>query len=197
MKRKIILYLAILLVSLMYVIPFFAKESEVKTTVEVKGETTTFTSYYIYEDNQLVELKDDVKEADLKLEFQIQTRQIENYISKISVQYQYDWIKTPINRFCDVMSVAWDSDKFELDEMTFEKADLYAKQNKTYEFNHENRGTSYSPQSVTWDADLLGLHHNVNGLSGFGKFDLIPRVQVPIQTSIHLHGSYTHKFLGI
>jgi len=160
------------------------------------------TYYYDLENEELTLIENEnarqIPEADLRLTFLISTFKNNNYVTRVNVCFQYEWLNLPVWRFTDRIAVAWNDSNFELDATSFEKHDYYrlTGSNEPVQHSYERRGTSFSEKGVSWDADLAGYQTTANSLYGWGGFNLVPKTNVSVGASLTLYAQYVHMWLN-
>lgn len=203
MIKKIKKFLSLLLSMYLLSFPIAPVILNAEEDVEIKGETQIVHQYYkVDEINQIMipmsEAERQISEEDLYLSLSVAPfENSKGEITRIAIYFHYDWKKIPANRFSDALAIAWDHDDFRLDEDTFEKHDYYndTVSGEVVEFDYSTRGTSFSPNGVSWDANLPGWHLNAMDLHGFGGGSIVPTKPIKIDRIV-VFAEYVHLYAG-
>lgn len=110
--------------------------------------------------------------------------------SSYNVEYSYEWLNPPVNRYEDPIAVTWDEDIFAIEDDSFIKEDfyetIYGKEGTT---SSEERYARASSSGVTWYADLKS--GEMNSLYGYAAF-VLNQVSSGSGSS-RIYGNYVHS----
>lgn len=167
-------------------------------------EDAVFREISVNEDGTYNSPKGQIPTADLSLSFTYSKSETSSgRLNYIKITYNYNWLKLPVFRWQDPVSVSWDNSKFEMMDNSFSKVDKYdglvvnangvVVGTVTDQVHSSEDGyANASNAGVTWYADLKGyIGVQPTKLYGYGTFKIAPTSTTSSGSST-LYGHYVH-----